>query len=303
MQLQELDTDVRCSPAILGEQMLAQAGLSQMEQQLVRTVLKNDLSQSKELAKTLQEQFGQVHERERGKGRGKDFGGKSRWQGWNRNHGHSYMAEATEEYEDATTAASPVVEDSEWDTYDGEEYYEAEESYEVEDNSLEEDIVAWYAEQGIHTQTCSPEDMALIYDTVEYEAAANYTRQQASQRGYTVPAGGGNYSPSSTSTPQERQSRVLAAKQKTRCRACGQVGHWQRDWVCPKRKGKGKGFKGAKRKDKFGGKKEKQDGKSSAGSRRKAKGGLLQSARGSPGGWLRRDGNATRAGRPGAVGR
>ena len=89
VQLQELDTDVRCSPAILGEQMLAQAGLSQMEQQLVRTVLKNDLSQSKELAKTLREQFGQVHEREKGKGRGKDFGGKSRWQGWSRNHGHS----------------------------------------------------------------------------------------------------------------------------------------------------------------------------------------------------------------------
>ena len=175
------------------------------------------------------------------------------------------MAETTEEYEDATTAASPVAEDSEWDTNDGEEYYDGEEIYEADDNSLEEDIVAWYAEQGIHTQTCSPEDMELIYDTVEYEAAAYYTRQQASQKGYTVPAGGGNYSPSSTSTPQERQSRVLAAKQRTRCRACGQVGHWQRDWVCPKRKGKGKGFKG-EGKDKNGGKKGKPDSKSSAGS-------------------------------------
>ncbi len=267
VQLQELDTDVRCSPAILGEQMLAQAGLSQMEQQLVRTVLKNDLGQSKELAKTLREQFGQVHERERGKGRGKDYGGgKQRWHGWNRNHGHSYMAEI-DETEDTTTAVSTAADETEWDYYDGEEYQEAVETYDGDDdNSLEEDIVAWYAEQGIHSQTCSPEDMELIYDTVEYEAAAYFTRQQASQRGYTVPASGGSYAPSSTSTPQERQARVLAAKQRTRCRACGQVGHWQRDWVCPARKGKGKGFKGAKGKGKKGSKKGNSDGKSSASS-------------------------------------
>lgn len=43
-QLCELDSEVQCSKAILGEQMLQQAGLTNMETQLVRTVLANDSS-------------------------------------------------------------------------------------------------------------------------------------------------------------------------------------------------------------------------------------------------------------------
>ena len=41
-QLQELDPEVKCSTAILGEQMLTQAGLTYMEMQLVRSVMNND---------------------------------------------------------------------------------------------------------------------------------------------------------------------------------------------------------------------------------------------------------------------
>ena len=33
----------------------------------------------------------------------------------------------------------------------------------------------------------------------------------------------------------EKQAKVMAAKQRSTCRASGQQGHWERDLVCPKR--------------------------------------------------------------------
>ena len=83
----------------------------------------------------------------------------------------------------------------------------------------------------------------MIYDAVDAELTAFYARGQISQRGYSAPAGGGGYAPSGTMTPADRQARVLAAKQRTKCRACGQQGHWQHDAICPKRSSS-KGFKG-----------------------------------------------------------
>ena len=54
-QLTELDKEVKCSQAILGEQMLTQSGLTPMEQQLVCLVMNNDLSDFKKLAMRLRE--------------------------------------------------------------------------------------------------------------------------------------------------------------------------------------------------------------------------------------------------------
>lgn len=262
-QLCELDSEVQCSKAILGEQMLQQAGLTNMETQLVRTVLANDLSDIKKLTQTLRDQYGQVHEREKHKGRGKGHG-KGSWN-WPRNYG--YLAESDSVSQETTEAATTIDEDY-YDDAEDDYYEEGEEWQEAEGElQLEEEIVAWYTEQGIHPQTCSAEDLELIYDTVETEAAAYFTRQQAAQRGHSVPASSSPFQVSSPATDQEKQARVLAAKQRSRCRACGQVGHWQRDWICPKRKGghkgKSKGFKGKKGK---GGSKHKGDSKSAGGS-------------------------------------
>ena len=258
-QLCELDPEVQCSKAILGEQMLQQAGLTNMETQLVRTVLANDLSDTKRLTQTLRDQYGQVHERERNKGRHKGQG-KGSWN-WNRNYG--YLAESDITTQEPSEITANLVDDEENFDYTEEEHYEEGDEWLDNDGEvkLEEEIVAWYSEQGIHTQTCSAEDLELIYDTVETEAAAYFTRQQAAQRGHSVPAGHNPYQTNAPVSDQEKQARVLAAKQRSRCRACGQQGHWQRDWICPKRKGgfkgKSKGFKGKK-----GGFKSKGDGKS-----------------------------------------
>ena len=79
----------------------------------------------------------------------------------------------------------------------------------------------------------------------EVEMSA-YNRMQAEQRGVTTHGG-------STLSSQERQSKVLAAEQRSRCQACGQVGHWQRrgkgfgkkgTWEGSGRKGDGKNSKG-----------------------------------------------------------
>ena len=263
-QLTELDKEVKCSQAILGEQMLTQSGLTSMEQQLVRSVMSNDLSDLKKLAATLRDQFGAVHDREKRKGKGDH---KGRW-GWGQRS--SYMAESYMAEDENPVVTDETPENAEYD----EEIYD--ENYEEmpegpEGTQLEEDIVAWYADQGIHAQTCSAEDLELIYDTVEHETAAFYSRQQAAHRGYSVPASNTLYQSNNNQTPQERQAKVLAAKQRTRCRACGQQGHWQRDWICPKRKG---GFKG-KGKNKDKGKvqsKGKNDGKSSPSSTRSTSG-------------------------------
>ena len=263
-QLTELDKEVKCSQAILGEQMLTQSGLTSMEQQLVRSVMSNDLSDLKKLAATLRDQFGAVHDREKRKGKGDH---KGRW-GWGQRS--SYMAESYMAEDENPVVTDETPENAEYDEEICDENYD-EMPEGPEGTQLEEDIVAWYADQGIHAQTCSAEDLELIYDTVEHETAAFYSRQQAAHRGYSVPASNSLYQSNNNQTPQERQAKVLAAKQRTRCRACGQQGHWQRDWICPKRKG---GFKG-KGKNKDKGKvqsKGKNDGKSSPSSTRSTSG-------------------------------
>eukprot|EP00435_Cladocopium_sp_Y103_P058019 s404_g20.t1 len=104
------------------------------------------------------------------------------------------------------------------------------------------------------------EDVELVVDAVEVEISAYYNRMQAESRGVTSPANSSNYGGGSTTmSSQERQAKVLAAKQRSHCRACGQLGHWQRDPICPQR-GRGKGF-GKKGKGWKSGGKPKGDGK------------------------------------------
>ena len=168
VQLRELDDQVQCSRAILGEQMLTQAGIGSMETQLVRSVMQNDLSDHKKLAQTLRDQFGSVHEKERSKGRGKDGSGKG-WNSWSRNN-YGYMADAS------TTSGTSVAEETyssvggslneeslyeheDW-TEDPEWLEETESYYDAGDElQIEEDVICWFVEQGVHPQTCSTEDL------------------------------------------------------------------------------------------------------------------------------------------------
>ena len=99
--------------------MLTQSGLTSMEQQLVRSVLGNDLSDLKKLASTLRDQFGAVHDREKRKGNGDH---KGRW-GWGQRS--SYMAESymAEDENPVVTDEIPEHADYDEETYD-EDYEE-----------------------------------------------------------------------------------------------------------------------------------------------------------------------------------
>ena len=93
------------------------------------------------------------------------------------------------------------------------------------EREIEEEVVIWYASQNIDAQTCAQEDLELVVDAVEVEISAYYNRMQAEHRGVTSPANSSNYAGgSSNMSSQERQAKVLAAKQRSHCRACGQFG-------------------------------------------------------------------------------
>ena len=243
-QLQELDSNIQVSEEILGEQTLVQSGLQPMEIQMVRTVCKNEIKK-KELSKALRDQFGTVHEREKsnkGKGYGKWSSKSSSYGGSGKGYGY-YTAECGATADEETPEEHYATEE----TYEYDEEATVEEIYEEEQQDLdrlEEDVVCLYSEMGILPQTCAEEDLEMIYNAVEVEHMAFYAKGQPHRRGVNVPAGA-SYQTSNL-TPQERQARVLAAKQRSRCKACGQVGHWRNDAICPKRKYKGKGKGGFK---------------------------------------------------------
>ena len=153
--------------------------------------------------------------------------------------GGSPNDEAYYDYED-------WMEDPEW-AEDADSYYEANEELQIE-----EDVICWFVEQGVHPQTCSPEDLDMMYDAVEAETTAYFVRDNAQKRGFTAPASSNMYQSQSSLSPEERQAKVMAAKQRSRCRACGQQGHWKHDPVCPKRRftSKGKGLDSTKEKAK-----------------------------------------------------
>ena len=242
-QLRELDDTLQVSEAILGEQTLGQAGLQPLEVQMVRTVCKNDLNK-KDLYRALRDQFGQIQDREKTskgyRGYGKS-GGKGSWSHGSRNYGTSYMAAEEQDYQEApevSEAADTDYQTGEWpeeEEYEG--YYDEEVGQEL--STVEETVVCWYAEQGISAQTCSQEDLDMVIDAVEAEQMAYFTKGQAHRRGLSVPASS-SYQLSTGMSPTDRQSKVLAAKQRSRCRACNQMGHWKDDPICPKKRRKRK---------------------------------------------------------------
>ena len=275
-QLQELDPEIKCSDGILGEQFLIHAGLGNLEQQMVRTGCQNDLSDLERLANTLRDQFGSVHERESrskgGKGKGDGYRGWKSSAGWSSSY---YAGEIADEAATEETYAGGEGTYEQWPDEEDVGYPDEDWREEAEDpreREIEEEVVAWYASQSIDAQVCSGDDLELVQDAVEVEMQAYYTKMQAESRGISAPASGNNYA-TTTMTSQERQAKVLAAKQRSRCRACGQIGHWARDPICPGRKGKGKvkgyGKKGGK--GKFYGKKG--DGKDFGGKSSGKKGG------------------------------
>ena len=159
---------------------------------------------------TFRDQFGSVHEKERPKGRGKEGSGK----GWSSRPRHfGYMAEVSttsggSSYEEAAAGSvagslneetqqdhEDWTEDPEW-AEDADFYHEASEELQIE-----EDVVCWFVSQGVHPQTCSPEDLDMIYDAVEAETTAFFVRDNAQRRGFTAPASSNMYQSQGSLSP------------------------------------------------------------------------------------------------------
>ena len=155
-QLRDMDPSIQCSDAILGEQLLQHAGLGHLEQQMVRTVCQNDLSDMDRLANTLRDQFGTLHERETNRGKGK---GKYEYKPWSQRTG--YMTDFADDnsLEDSSQAGYNNVETYQ-DSYanhqeDDETYGDDDAAWEDDqrEREIEEEVVIWYASQNIDAQT------------------------------------------------------------------------------------------------------------------------------------------------------
>ena len=194
-QLQDLDSSLQVSTAIRGEQLLQHSGLGHLEMKMIRTVCGNDLSDLGKLCAALRDQCGSIHEKERG---GKGFDRRRGWQhgrgSGKGSYGTGYLADVSEDansphgggiseehYDDGSTEWSHV--DEEWiDVED-----EIDVGGEGEEHLIEENVVCWFAEQGVNAQTCSSEDISMVYDAVDAEISAYYARGQVNQRGFSAP--------------------------------------------------------------------------------------------------------------------
>ena len=124
--LQRLDSSLQMSEAILAEQMLVNAGISEDQRLMVRTILGGNLK-VETVADELLNQHPRIHEKERfGKGRfggGSQHGsGKGHWRRNYRNSHKSYWAENEQDWDQTSQSLAGFTEDLEEDNPNYESY-------------------------------------------------------------------------------------------------------------------------------------------------------------------------------------
>ena len=112
----------------------------------------------------------------------------------------------------------------------------------LEDNKLDDDEDS-DDDGGSGVESQEPHDILAAVEVVKqaekegYDVYAMYKSAKMQQRGKHKARGfyrkGSNTNPQGQSGP-ERQKELQAAKATSSCRACGEVGHWARDPICPK---------------------------------------------------------------------
>ncbi len=238
--LQDLEEDMRVSETILSEQLLMNAGITEDQRLMVRTMLQGNMSFNR-VAEELLAQHPRLHDRERrqkGKGHGKGFG-----KPWRKSfhHNRSYWGESHAEEEDDWDAHSQSLTGY---TAECEDYYENEELYDsqsyaaFEGEYVEEyehfleNHMALLSEGGFDID--NDEACALAAESIQLEYEAYNVRSQAKGKGIGGFGTARHFEVSGQLSLQERKARLQLLKSKTECRRCGQRGHWSGDPQCPK---------------------------------------------------------------------
>ena len=249
----DLDSNLSLPDPILAEQLLQNAGISKDHQLLIRTALQQNLTFVR-VAEELVAQHGSIHMDEQHRshyhydkriGKGKGYKG-SRWRSY-----HADFETESTGYDDWDSHSQSLGGYEE--NYDYDEISPHSEAFlsavdEDEDYYMHEAYGAM-----IHDGLDDADEEAAEYaaDIIQAEYEAYFLRNKAKGQGlagFSKGAGagkGGTYNVSGQLTLEERKQRIQSLKQKTRCRRCGQLGHWAGDGSCPKGKSKGGRGKGS----------------------------------------------------------
>ncbi len=238
--LQDLEEDMRVSETILSEQLLANAGITEDQRLMVRTMLQGNMSFNR-VAEELLAQHPRIQDRERrlkGKGHGKGFG-----KPWRKpfNPSRSYWGEGHDEEDDDwevqsqsltgyTAECDDYYENEE--LYDSQSYAAFEGEYVEEYEHFLENHMALLSEGGFDID--NDEACALAAESIQLEYEAYNVRSQAKGKGHGGFGAARHFEVSGQLSLQERKARLQLLKSKTECRRCGQRGHWSGDPQCPK---------------------------------------------------------------------
>ena len=240
--LKDIDDSFSVGDELLADYLLEAANLKPMEKKLVLSSIGNEYKLDL-IEEALNKQYAEIHleeknghrreQREPGRqpGRPKPNPRKG-FRPWSRPSGHSYLADAdssasSEETNDLSTEDDDVAYAAISCTSNADEFDD------VVDR-LEQDIVCAYAAAKVDFEDASvAEEIAAVVDT---EICAFFAREDARKRGVPVARRYHSFRPTSELNLEQRKAKVAQVKAKSKCRACGRLGHWQGDSVCPKQK-------------------------------------------------------------------
>lgn len=159
-----------------------------------------------------------------------DDGYDDGYDGQGDDHDEAYVAHA----EDA-----PGNEEDGFESSDGETpyaYFAGDtEEYEDEKQAIEQDVVCSFLAAGADPN--DSDDCGQMAEAAQAETYAYFTRKQFKGKGVSTSARVHNYKPPRNEIKWDtRKKRVEDAKKKSRCRDCGEIGHWSGDPQCKKKK-------------------------------------------------------------------
>ena len=214
-ELRELDKTTQLSDDLYAYFLLEGARLQDSQKKLVTLVADSEFDTTA-FKKTLTTNFHDLHLTERRAGRDdhqERWHGKPRFGGRRREKDRALWAGESEDEEEG-----PSEEESEG-------------SFEEVDAAESETVPS---DEG------ASQDEELMEAYVSYDKARQNLRTQQRERGFYKKK---PLQQRGQRTPEERRAAIAAQKKKSRCGACGGIGHWAGDPECPK-KGGGKGAQG-----------------------------------------------------------
>ena len=248
--LQSLDQELKVPDVLLAEMTLANAGISEDQRLMIRTVLQGRVT-TDTIATELLSQHPNIHERERRSGRSKGHGNKGSWRfpprhkGGHRGFFSEDLQTGMDDWETGSqslTGFSAVLDEERYDPeYDETLAYVADSQYDMSHDEDEDGFLvmnfALLCEDGLDLQ--SDEACALAAESLQLEHEAYLLRGHGKGKGHGGFQAQRQFDISGSVSFQERKARLAQLKARTECRRCGAKGHWSGDAACPKGQKKG----------------------------------------------------------------